>query len=195
VIPILAAASVVGLIVGTVGLARLASAPVSVRPLAATASPIASSGPARLAQSPQPLAGGSSATTTTGAPEPSRSPGPALSLIAGHYLGSTGSSGQLFIRSDGAARFTGLDFTACPSCFTASAPSETIDFGLTTLTVVKRLGEYVAEGLITAESDPADALKLAGPVGAKVQVTIVPGGNLRLSFLPDTDVLRKAAQG
>jgi len=115
-------------------------------------------------------------------------------VIAGYYLGSTGSSGQLFIRADGASRFTGLDFTVCPSCSTATAPTETIDFSLTTLTVQKRLGQYRAEGFITAESDPADAVKLVGPVGSKVLVTISPGDNLQLSFLPPTDVLHKTGQ-
>jgi len=146
------------------------------------------------AASAPPTAAGSSTRTTTGAPKPSLPPGPSLSVIAGYYLGSTGSSGQLFIRADGASRFTGLDFTACPSCFTATAPSETIDFSLTTLSVVKRVGKQVAEGFITAESDPADAVKLAGPVGAKVGLTVAADGSLQLSFLPPTDALQKAPQ-
>lgn len=164
--------------------------------MAAAASPIASSGPATPTESQQPTAATSSSIeATTSAPKQTLPPSPPLSAIAGYYLGSTGSSGQLFIRSDGASRFTGLDFSACPRCSTATAPKETIDFSLTTLTLLKRLGEYRAEGTITTESDPADAVKLAGPVGSKVLVTITPGDNLQLSFLPATDILGKAAPG
>jgi hypothetical protein len=196
-IPMLAAASIVGVISATIGVTRVSSVRAPVRPLATTASPIASSAPGGPSGGPA-----SSAKPSTNGETPAGTPnssaltrGPSFAGIAGYYLGSTGSSGDLFIRADGASRFTGLDFTACPRCSTATAPSDTIDFSLTTLIPLTSPGGYRAEGSITAGSDPADAIKLAGPVGSKVVVTIDAHGGLLLSFLPDTDVLRKAAQG
>ncbi len=139
------------------------------------------------------------ATAPTTTPPPT--PPAGLAAIAGNYEGSTGSSGALFIRSDGASRFTDVDLTACPSCSTASAPEATVDFSLKTITATGPPGSYRATGLITAESDPADARTFAGPVGATVVVTAYPPNTLtdaapqypalRISFLPDNDVLTK----
>jgi hypothetical protein len=198
-IPMLAAASIVGVIAATFGVTRLSWSRAPVRSLATTASPLASAAPAipsgSSTSSPksQPSTTGE---TTAGTPRSSAlTQGPSFSAIAGYYYGSTGSSGDLFIRADGASRFTGLDFTACPRCTTATAPSDTIDFSLTALSPLTSPGAYRAEGAITAGSDPADAIKLAGPLGSKVVVMIAADGSLRLSFLPATDVLRKAPQG
>jgi hypothetical protein len=197
-IPMLAAASIVGVIAATFGLTRLSSARSPVRSLATTAFPLASSAPAipsgsSMSSPKSPLS--TTGETTAGTPGSSTlTRGPSFSAIDGYYYGSTGSSGDLFIRADGASRFTGLDFTACPRCSTATAPSDTIDFSLTALIPLTSPGGYRAEGTITAGSDPADAIKLAGPVGSKVVVLIAVDGSLRLSFLPSTDVLRRAPQ-
>lgn len=121
-------------------------------------------------------------------PTPPARPSANFSDIAGRYVGSTGSSGTVFIRSDGASRYTNVDLTACPSCSTANAPQATIDFRLTT---IAGGGTYRARGVITAESDPANARTFAGPVGATVGVAVSPPGDLRLSFLPGNDVLMK----
>ncbi len=96
---------------------------------------------------------------------------------------STGSSGALFIRSDGASRFDNVDLTACPSCNTAMAPHAAIDFTLTTISPPGDPGSYNATGAITDESDPANARTFAGPVGAPVKLSLAPPGILMVSSL------------
>lgn len=111
--------------------------------------------------------------------------------LAGQYEGKAGSSGSLFVRSDGASRFDNVDPTACPSCNSAQAPHATIDFTLTTISPPGDPGSYTASGAITDESDPANARTFAGPVGAAVKLSVSPPGTLTVSFLAPPDHLCK----
>jgi hypothetical protein len=123
-------------------------------------------------------------TTTTAAPT--------FSAIAGSYVAGTADGGSLFVRADGASRFSAPDSIACPSCSTASTPIGTVDFGLTTLQPTGG-GAYTASGTITAESDPAWANQLgAGPVGHAVTLTVSASGSITVSFLPANDTLNKS---
>jgi hypothetical protein len=116
--------------------------------------------------------------------------------ISATYLAGTADGGSLYVRSDGASRFSAPDTVSCPNCSTASAPEAHLDFSLTTLEPVAG-GGYIGSGTIMAESDPAWAAALgpagAGPVGATVSLTVSSGGNLSLSFLASNDVLTKSA--
>lgn len=127
-------------------------------------------------------------TTTTVKPD--------FSGLMGRYTGSTGGSGQLYVGGDGASRFTGEDLTACSKpCVTATAPQETIDFTLTSVTASADPGVYEATGPIAAESDPTDARTFAGPVGTAVKVSLIPPGILAVSFLGPSDHLCKLYGG
>lgn len=117
-------------------------------------------------------------------------PGP-FGVFAGQYAGQTGSSGAAVITGDGTGRFQDVDLTACPTCSTAHAPRATVDFKLTTVAALGDPGYYKATGVITAESDPADARGFAGPVGATVVLSMLPQGDLAISFLPANDLLSR----
>ncbi len=130
-----------------------------------------------------------SSATTTSPPLPrTTAPATSPSVFAGRYHGSTGASGGAVINADGSGQFDNIDPTACPSCSNASAPHATISFELGTVTTAPA-GGYRATGLITAESDPADAAKFAGPVGSSIVAQLTAAGGLTFSFLPSNDVL------
>ena len=137
-------------------------------------------------------------TTTSTALRPSATLPPTFSAVAGSYQAGTADGGGLYVRADGASRFSGPDQVACPSCFTASAPIANLDFSLTTLRPTA--AGYIASGAITAESDPAWASQLgsrppgAGPVGSSVTVTF-SGMRAAVSFLPSYDVLQRSPPG
>ncbi len=129
--------------------------------------------------------------STTAAPTTTVAPAP-YAAIAGQYVGSTGSSGTLSISgTDGASRFSQPDSTACPSCSTATAPMATVDFRINSIVNLGDPDANRATGVITAESDPADARTIAGPVGSTVVVRTFPPKDLTLSFLPVSDVLHR----
>jgi hypothetical protein len=109
--------------------------------------------------------------------------------IAGNYQAGTADGGTLYIRSDGASRFSAPDPVACPTCTTASAPVATLDFNLNTLTSTGP-GSYQATGIFTATSDPAWAQQQSSPatVGGSVSLTD-NNGTVTLSFLPSNDTL------
>ena len=118
--------------------------------------------------------------------------------IAGTYIAGTADGGGLYVRFDGASRYSGPDSVACPSCSPATSPQAHLDFSLTTLHSTGG-GAYAATGAITAESDPAWAAQLgtdpdgAGPVGSAVSFTVSSSGDLDLNLLPMTDVLRRSS--
>jgi hypothetical protein len=122
-----------------------------------------------------------------------------FAAIDGTYVAGTADGGFLYIRYDGACRFSGPDSVACPTCTTATAPLAHVDFSLNALHPTGD-GTYSATGAITAESDPAWAAELgagpvgAGPVGSSVSLTVSPRGALALSFLPSNDVLTRSCE-
>jgi len=120
------------------------------------------------------------ATTTT--------PSAGVAVFAGRFHGGTGASGGAIINTDGSGQFDNVDLTACPLCSNASAPHATIDFKLSAVTSAGA-GGYRATGVITAESDPADAARSAGPVGSSLVAQLTSAGGLTFSFLPSNDVL------
>lgn len=126
-------------------------------------------------------------TTTSATPA-----APSFSAIAGSYVAGTADGGSLFVRADGASRFSAPDSIACPTCSTASTPIGTIDFSLATLQAAGG-GASTASGTITAESDPAWATQLgAGPVGHAVTLSVSASGSITVSFLPAMDTLNKS---
>jgi hypothetical protein len=157
-----------------------AAAPPAHRGHAATTTPLPSTNPSTVP------------VTATTVATPS-----SFSVIAGAYIAGTADGGSLYVRFDGASRFSGPDSFACPNCSTASSPLAHLDFSLTTLRPTGE-GAYVATGTTTAESDPTWAASLgtnpagAGPVGSAVSLTVSSTGELNLSFLPMNDVLMKS---
>jgi hypothetical protein len=128
--------------------------------------------------------------TSPQAPNPGHS-GPSVADIAGSYLAATADGGSLYIRSDGASRFRGLDAWACPTCTTAALPPiASLDFTLTSISS-SGPGAYSAAGRITATSDPYWAAKMAAAttVGSPITLTITPGRHVTLSLLPRLDDL------
>jgi hypothetical protein len=110
-----------------------------------------------------------STTTTTPPPPPSAG---SLAAFAGKWTAHDTAGVNLDSQGNGTVGFP--DFVACPSCFEASAPFNTISFKLTSVQ------NGVASGSITASTDP-DGLDPQGnvqpgafSVGTPVQVTIVP---------------------
>ncbi len=131
-------------------------------------------------------------TVTTLPPAPdSTAPSASLSVFAGKYAGSTGSSGNADIKDDGSGRFDAPDLSACASCSNASAPRATIDFKFTSA-VPTGSGRYQGTGVITAESNPAQAAAVgAGAVGVSIEASLSAAGGLTLSFLrPEIVLLR-----
>jgi len=119
-----------------------------------------------------------------------KSPTTNFSALVGHYYGSTGGSGDAVIGPDGSGQFTVPDLTACPSCSDATAPQAIITFRVTSITAPGDPGTYVVRAVITAESDPANAMSIgAGAVGSSLTAFLVPPGILTLSFLPSNDHL------
>jgi hypothetical protein len=135
--------------------------------------------------------GSSTSTSTTAITQLS------FSVIAGTYVAGTSDGGELYVRFDGASRFSGPDSVACPTCSTASVPLAHLDFSLTSLSSTGR-GMYVATGKIAAESDPGWAAELGtgpagvGPVGSAVSINVSSSGQLTASFLPPNDTLTRS---
>jgi len=108
-------------------------------------------------------------------------------------VAGTADGGTLYIRSDGASRFSAPDDVACPTCTTAGSPLATLDFSLNTLTATGA-GSYRGTGVLTETSDPTWAQQLSptATVGAPVSLTD-DNGAVTLSFLPSLDILRDHA--
>lgn len=165
--------------------------------LSSTMALSACSGPTPITTEPTTTVTGHETTTTSSGSATTLASEPNFSVIEGTYIGGTADAGSLFVRADGASRFSGPDTVACPTCVTATAPLATVDFSLTILHATGG-GAQSASGSITAESDPAWAAQLgsgppgAGPIGAALSLTVSATGTLALSFLPADDQLQKS---
>jgi serine/threonine-protein kinase len=122
--------------------------------------------PANTAQTP--TAGPSSVIPPSEPPaQPSAPPTPTgiagLTPMVGRW---TSHVGIVTINADGTGQSTYQDFSSCPSCSRADAPTGTIDFTLTSV------ANGVASGTITATSNPANDL---AKVGEPVSVFLIDG--------------------
>jgi hypothetical protein len=92
------------------------------------------------------------------------------------------------------SEYSAPDPTACPTCTTATAPLETVGFRLTRIGPTGA-GTTTATGIVTSEGSvpgPNGALSgFPGIVGGPVTLALSRAGDVTLSFLPGTDVLRK----
>lgn len=133
-------------------------------------------------------------TAVPGAPTtPPKSVPASFSAIAGWYDGSTGSSGALYIRDDGASRFRFPDPQLCAApCSDATAPILNEDISLSSLTLTGS-GSYVATGRVAGYSSTVSvpaSVRLG--VGSTVTLHVSASGNLTLGNLGSPgDVLAK----
>ncbi len=161
-----------------------------------TPAPASSTSSTSVATATTPPTSATTPPTTAPTTPPTAPPttiGTADAAIAGSYVAGTADGGTLYIRSDGASRFSAPDDVACPTCSTAGSPLGTLDFSLKTLTPTGS-GSYRATGVFTETSDPAWAHQLSpsATVGAAMSLTD-DNGAVTLSFLPSPDILRATA--
>lgn len=157
----------------------------------ATSTPASSAQPTVATTTARPT---TASSPTTGAPltatGSSTSDALEYSAIAGWYDGSTGSSGVLYIRADGASRFRPPVQSLCTTpCSDTTAPILNEDISLNSLTSTGP-GSYITTGRITGYSStvPVSQAGVGGTVtlyiSAKGDLTVGPPG-------ADPDVLVK----
>jgi hypothetical protein len=81
-------------------------------------------------------------------------------------------AGSVTINADGTGQSTYQDFSSCPNCSRADAPTGTVDFTLTSV------ANGVASGSITANSNPQNSLAKVGEPVSAFLISGSPSGQL-----------------